>query len=379
LLVLFAVLLGGGILALVDTGGDGEPKLEREGSEELDGGDDVRLRAPARSYRVTYRVRQPGDEPTTETIWVARPFEGRVEARRGDDDNGTLLTERESTFGHLAVVGNEEPFVLVVGPRLAAPDLRLDPVLDEALERGLLERRERRSVAGRVCQVYRAASSVTAGDLDEPGTEDEYADACFDEAGILLEEWWISGGKPIRQRVAVEVETDIDMGAVLRLPSSSTLPPEEGGGGIPELEPDSAPEGSFWQLGPESVPRGFVFRGRYSVVPTQTEAFGDPRNRGSIVASTVDVWVRGPDMLVVEQGATLGGSSAFDPDPRAPTTDLGPLGTAELRLRLDRVEARVQLPRGGFLRVYGTLTSDEIVEVARALREMQGTGLRLKQ
>lgn len=357
--------------------GDGDARLRREGSVELEVEADraLAIRDEPDGYRIVYRVHERGLAATSDVVSVARPFESRTERREDAAGEGEIVGLTESAFGRVAVrtgSGSSGRQVLGTGPALAGADVRLPPVLDDALARGWLERREQREVAGRRCQVYRAGTSVLGGALGPPGDPvEEYADACFDEAGLLLEEWWVVGGEAIRQHVAVEVEEGAPSRVTGVLASEeTTVPADRGGGSILRLRSNSAPPGAFFA--PEDISAGFEPVGRYTVIPAQPEAFGDPSRRGDILASTADVWRSGIDLLVVDQGGSLEQRQVFTPDPDNETVDLDRLGQGEIILGLAGNEVRILRPAGRFIRVYGTLPAANLVEVARSLVETEG-------
>src|SRR5205085_6718127 len=107
--------------------------------------------------------------------------------------------------GQVAVVGRDGTKVTDVPPAMAGFDQRLDTVMGEALKDATLVRRERRRVAGRDCQVYRAAAPLVERLTPFDPHGPDYADECIDEAGLLLEETWFDGGSLLRHRVATEV------------------------------------------------------------------------------------------------------------------------------------------------------------------------------
>src|SRR5206468_3371693 len=111
-----------------------------------------------------------------------------------------------------------------------------------------------------------------------------------------------------------------------------------GGGVVHAVTAGSRTPGSFWELG--SPPRGFSYRDRYAVVPPQG-AIADPRQRSSVIATVDDIWVKGPDVLIVEQGGTLGGTAPFARDPNARRLRVGVLGRGELIYGLRSSEVRV--------------------------------------
>jgi hypothetical protein len=342
-----------------------EPALERTGSIEADGTQPLDGREPD-GYRITYRVAQRTAAPTSETLTVRRPFASQMVDAAGGG--------RRTAFGRLITDdAGAEPIVLAVGPTVAGGDVRLAPVVDDAVAAGLLVEREQREVAGRRCQVYRTGAPVADGLLVKP-TRREHADVCIDRNGLVLEEWWVVDGRPFRQRVATDVEERApdDLGADWTALDPS-MAVEEGGGSILKVRDDSAPPGELFEAA--RVPDGFTHLGRYSIIPPQADAFAGNGNRSNISSSTADVWRRGIDVLLVDQGGSLGGRTAFEPDPANRVVDVPGLGAVEVRLGLAANEVRVTRPHGHFVRVVGTLPADELLEVMRGLVATQGTDL----
>jgi hypothetical protein len=348
--------------------------LDRRASEEVDAVRFAVVEEPER-YRITYRVAERGGDVTTEEITVVRPFVSETVIRR----EGEVIGVQRSAFGRiLSSDGRGDDTAHAVGPAIAGADLRFAAVLDDAVARDRLEAREQRRVAGRRCQVYRAGTSLLGGSLPVPGDPAvEHADACIDESGLLLEEWWVVDGDAIRHRVAVDVDTEHEPPPAFGAGWSDvppSLPLDRGGGSILRLRAGSAPPGSFFDA-TGAAPAGFVHRGRYTVIPPQATAFSDESERGSIVASTADVWTRGADLLVVDQGGTLEQRRVYEVDPENELVPIEGLGDAEIRLGLAGNEIRVLRPAGRFVRVVGTLPVDDLISVARSLVEGVGNEL----
>jgi hypothetical protein len=354
------------------------PALERFGSRPIDG--DAALREPAAlgGYRVTYRVIQR-DRPghTMEELTVARPF---ISELRASEVDGAVISVQRWAFGRvLTRTGDADQQVFAIGPTVPGYDFHPSVVVDEAIEAGLLERREQREVAGRRCQVYRAASTISDGRLAPLVEEsDEYADVCFDAHGLLLEEWWVLDGNPIRQRVATAV-VDAAPGGFGREwsdePTSQTV--GQGGGSVLRLRAGSAPPGAFFQ--PAAVPDGFVHVGRYAVIPPQAiDAEGADPN--STVASVADVWQRGTDVLLLDQGGSLGGTDVYPRDPANRVVDVPGMGDAEVVLGLGANELRLEGGRAGtYVRVLGTLAVEELLAFARSLVETEGNEIVIEE
>lgn len=388
-----------GYLVVADRGGgegSAEPgpateELDRAGSAPLPSGSaavalDPSL-VPAR-YRVTYRVETyaGGEEVVhTESLEVDRPFLSRVELRAGPPPGERLIAERTASFARFGISHDGESTVLMVPPALAGSDLRPEPSLPQAEEEGLVERREVREVVGRRCQVRRAGGPASTGELVPLGAEGDgtYADLCFDAAGLLLEELWVQDGAVLRRRVATRVDDaptfDDDHFA---LGEVDPLTFDEGGGSTRPVDPESRPGGITWEL-PANMPPalvGFERLGRYAVVPPRLEMEidpGEPNRRRT--AGIVDVWVRGIDVVFVDQGGTTGSEPPFDRHPHGRQVELGRLDLGEAFLDLRATEVRTAFTDGSFVRVYGTVTLDALLQIARALEpatDEGGDGLR---
>lgn len=311
-------------------------------------------------YRIVYDVETPGSPGTTDVLVVDRPFDSRLET-------GTSV--QVSTFRRLSFTGGSaEAVVVAQPPGPAASDLRLDLALPSAL----VETRGRRTVAGRPCQVYRSGVPLSTGALSAP-VDGERTDTCVDGAGLLLAEEYVVDGDVVLRRTATEVELEPDVDPSLFEVGDPTVPVDRGGGSVLEVEPTSRREGSFWEL--DGGPEGFRHRGRYAVVPPQADVFGDPMREGELVASAADVYVRGRDVVIVDQGASLGGGDPFPPVEGARIEDAGALGEVEVLPAPQVMEVRADLDGGRFVRVLGTVPVDDLLALARRLVEVEGEGL----
>lgn len=340
--------------------------LERRGSEPLEPpAGDLAVGPGPPTYTVTYEVREPGRPVTRETIAVERPYR----SRRTTDTDVTV-----TSFGRLQVTPRDSE-ATIVSPPPAAVDPRPDLVVGRAAEEGLLDRREQRLVANQRCQVFRARSPISSSTISAALPMD-HTDICISAEGLVLEEWQVDDGVPVRHRLAVDLDVDVDaeVEAVTREP---TLSAAQGGGSVLAVEATSRPEGRFYELA--ATPEGFTLRGRYSVVPPQA-GLSDDKERRRAVASTADVFERGADVLVVDRGSTLNLDPAFQPRPEGRRIDdIGPAfggAAGELLLSWTGPEVRWGDDDGRFVRVYGTVPVDVLVETMRALRTTEGgTGL----
>lgn len=343
----------------------------REGSEELGGADvavDVGSRPPS-SYRIVYRVENRAGGRTivaTETLLVRRPFEALSVRTSGPppgkkEDNRTV-----NGFGRL----RNGDLILAVPPATAALDRRLDTYVEAAAKDGFAGAREARRVAGRRCRVFRlSAPGGIEGLVPVREIEEDYSDVCIDAAGLVLEEVGVVGGEPLNRKVATRVDEAPDVAEGSFDVGDPTLDVRQGGGSVRQITLSSRPPGTFWEL--RAVPEGFTHDGRYTVVPPQT-GFDDPTQRQRLIAFTSDVWRNGVDVLIVEQGATLGGSAPFSEDPKAKRVGVGALGRGQLVYGPSSVEVRVLREGGRFVRVTGTLRPSELLRAARSLEEVEG-------
>jgi hypothetical protein len=310
--------------------------------------------APA-SYRIVYRVTS-GKDVSTRIVEARRPFDVRTEDHEGPPPGGQLRSLSVGTFTRLLTrAGDADPVVIQVPPSPAPGDPRPDAGLQAALEAKRVRAGGRRHVLGRTCQVYRA---------------DDGVESCIDAAGLLLEE---------RSTGRVTVAVGVDVHPLLsdeRFAVEGTpLTIQQGGGSVRPVDPSSLPPGSWWVL-PEP-PAGFTAKGRYAVVPpNQAEGFSDPTKRDSLIAGFADVYVRGPDVLVVDQGSTLGGGPPFGAEDRTLPIDLGAPGQGEVVPTLGTVQARIAVGGGHFLRLVGTLPPRQLESIAAHLVQQPGSALR---
>jgi hypothetical protein len=341
----------------------------REGSAELSSGT-VRVgeRRPD-SYRIVYRLEsRAGGElvVSTERLWVRRPFESRQESWSGPPPGTKRTSTSINAFGRIRF--NNAGFN--VAPAPAPQDRRVDALLQEAERGGYVDVRELRRVAGRTCRIHRIAGEGQSGSLLRLEDDAEtYSDTCLDEAGLALEEVSVVDGDLLTRKLAVEVDESPELDDEMFRPGEVELSVRQGGGSVKEAEPTSRPPGTFWELPDE--PRGFERQGRYAVIPPQA-GFDDPTQRSGIITFVTDVWVRGIDVLIIEQGATLGGRDPFAADPNARKVQVGELGRGEVLYGLRTSEVRVLRKGGKFVRVFGTLEPSRLLAFARSLEERPG-------
>lgn len=390
-LALFVVLpVGAALFQAFGGGGDstseadelrqdrsGSVSLGREASPLLPEG------APV-SYSIVYRVTDTASEVVSisnEEVQVRRPFDARVTVRDGGEPGkGTIRGLRVSRLTKIATRSSDGQWtVFDIPPALATSDVRFGAALDQALADGDIAVRERRRVENRECQVFRAGSSLQAGTLTPyvPGSP-SFADVCIDADGLVLEEVWNLDGKRVLRRLAIEVQTNVDLrDDRFEIPADAReIPVNQGGGSARPVDPESRPPGPFRELPAEAVPDGFELYGRWAVVAPKLDVMRDPTKvaEPGSTASTVTVYVRGADVLVIDQGAITGSASLPQADATRPA-NLGPLGQGEAITDFRMNEVRAQ-SGPDFVRIYGTVPIPILVEAAHALTIVPGDSLR---
>ena len=363
MLALAGALAAVGLVVLSPWSSDGE----RQGSVALDGDEPFEMGTPAAAYQVTYRVEE-AERVSAERLTVRRPFESRLEVFATSDVDGDAETVEVMTFTRTARVAGGGRVAVAIPPALAAADVRIDAIVDDAIEAGVFEERERRRVLDRECQVYRTGQTLRLVELVRPA-DGAHTDVCIDVSGVVLEEVDVRDGEIDRRRIAVDLDVSPDLDADDLDAGDRTIPVEQGGGSVREVTPESRPPGPFLELG-ASLP--LPLEGRFAVVPPQPDAFSDPLKRNERVGALTDVLRDGLDVVFIERGGTLGGVEVLPEAGAGTPVDVGPLGGGELVLTAYGAEITVDLGGGRYLRVSGTLPVEDLLTVARDLREVDG-------
>jgi len=323
------------------------------------------------AYQITYVVTTPHGRPSTERVSVRRPFESVDEFLNGSPPGTTsYLTIVNRLGAQVLESGTAQPTALEVPAAAAAQDMRADVVVASGLRSHALKYRGAETILGRRCQVFRSAAPLRAGPLQPVSSPSTYTDTCIDGQGLVLREKTVQHGSFVSERRAVDVA--VGPSSVTGAPFAMTgahTPVDSGGGAFTALTFASRPPGGSWALAPPPV--GFQWIGRYAVIPPQpsdagASAFsvGPPPGQ---VSELDDVFVRGIDVIVVQQGSTLNGAS-FAPPANAQPVALGALGAGQLQIG-GSVSTITAEPNGGrrFLRLSGTLPPDELLAIARSL------------
>jgi hypothetical protein len=384
LLLLVVLPIAFAVYTAIDSSDDDtpeRPELSRDGSEEVDvaaGSPPLSITDEPDRYELHYRVERYDPDRiavSEDRIAVRRPFDARVTGLI----DGKVVADRASRLGVLAITTGEGPRTLVSPPAPATGDLRLAPALADATDEDWVDVRERRRVVGQVCQVYRFGSTVSAGTLTPVNTTaGERSDVCIDAQGLVLEEVWFKDGVPLQRRVATKrvIDPDLPDSRFTLGAGEQALTIEQGNGFIREVDAASAFEGTVYRL--TEPPDGAAFVGRFVVQPPKLSPFQSPldtQSERSEQVSLVDVWSQGRDALVFSQTIAADIAAVPADAKTAERIELGPIGAAATVLDLRSNEVRAELPEARFLRIAGTYSRQQLVDLAGGLRAEIGTGL----
>jgi hypothetical protein len=315
-------------------------------------------------YRIVYDVTTP-DGTTTEEHIVHRPFGAEIVTR---DANDKVTSERWSALGELVTRSQGAAAVRLdtaIAP--SASDSRPDVFVHPLTEVKRATPAGSGVVGGRPCtRSLEPDTVVTQGGAAPAGAQDGTLPVrvtrCSDAQGLVLEERWVSaGGTTLLTKRAVELQVGDEVPAI-EIPKADRLPAAQGNGAVRKVARDAkVPFAETFHL---ATPKGFTFVGRYAVVPARIAQSAGQLPADAGIALYTDVWRRGPDLLLLDQGASRSG-----PPPFVARSKLGPLavpgvGTADLAMDLRLAEVRFTRPDGGFARVAGTLDPKALVAIA---------------
>ena len=330
------------------------------------------------SYHVTYTVTTAHVGTSTEQLWVRRPFDSVDMTYDGPGPGAAPSLTLVYRLGVQVLKAANAAAGLLHVPAAAAPaDIRADVVVPAALRAHELKAVGRATELGRSCRVFRSAAPLHAGPLPLLRAGSSYVDTCIDRAGIVLRETQVSDGRVLSDRRAVQVQTGAAAlaGASFELTGTPT-PFDSGGGAFTPLTLTSRPPGSSWAL--RRLPSGFHHLGRFAVVPPQPQLFGQGVGGssmglpGGLVTEMDDVFVRGADVVVLQQGSTINGA-AFRPPDNSVGVDLGPLGRGQLLVAGNGTTLVAEPGNGnGFVRLSGTLPTTDLVALMRGLAKQPG-------
>jgi hypothetical protein len=315
-------------------------------------------------YRVLYQVTTPSGIVYEEHI-VHRPFDAEVVQR---DANQKVTSERWSSLGLLVTRSPGSPAVsLQTAVAPSAGDERPDLFVDPLTKVHRLTPAGSTVVGGRACtessQPDRVATDSGNTTLSQAGTLPVVVTSCVDAQGMVLQEQWraASGDRVLLTKIAVELVIGKGVPA-LHVPNAQPLPDAQGNGSVHRIDPTQAvPFAETFHL---PAPAGYTYLGRWSVVPARISASPGALAADAGIELYTDVWQRGPDILMLDQGVNKNGAPPFDPRSKLGPIVVPGVGLADLAVDLRLAEVRFTRLAGGFARLSGTLDPAALVRLA---------------
>ncbi len=320
---------------------------------------------------------------STEGFRVQRPFRTHIDSRTGAPPGGSVQWTIVSDLGLSSsdTTGDEKPSVDSITPSAGIGDWRLDAVLGDLVADNTFVPRERRTLLGRECQVYRTGAPLENYQITAP-TDTTYADVCIDATGLVLEQVAINGGALLEHLTATEIDlapslTDQDF-AITGSPASLA----DGGTSLSPI--GSAPaDDSYW--GFATAPAGYQLQGRYTLQQNATDhsavsptgTIGDttsPTDLGptTVVTSYVDVYTSAASLIVVLQGPTSVEPSDDNPGSDATSDALGKV-TVESKLTGTQILGHPAATPDWFVEVSGTMERSDLLAFTGLLHNPPGS------
>jgi hypothetical protein len=259
-----------------------------------------------------------------------------------------------SSFDHLYDLAGGR--LTLVSDRQPGAGSGIDAVaveLQELRDRGLVQLLGRSNVGGESCELARLGEPPVGPIALPQGTGHD--DMCIDRSGIDLREVWTYHGAVVEERTAVEVRIGPPDPVIHDAPSLSSA---QRSSARPVLSVAQTTGPSYLAMPP--MPEGFTARPAVATVaynPTDPNQVTD--------TSTIWSFSSGGAVLTVEAGQ---GQLPWGPgNTPTDTVRLNALGTASSALRSDGPEIRVELDRGRWIRVRGTVPPERLASYASGL------------
>lgn len=323
-------------------------------------------------YTITYRVELFAGDDTiaTETRTYRAPFQSEIVVTPGEPDTGAEPSERTTQVmgGTETETPSQVPVLLTLVPGAPRRAAHFGGDLDAAIDHGLIKPLGRRmTVASTDCDLYRTRSPLDTSVL-EPPSADDHTDLCITSDGLVLREETHVAGTMVRRATATHVERAPVPADTFTL-GGHRIPDAVGGGRVRQLLPDStAPDVDH--LLPARLPDGFEPMGRYVYVSDRPDT-PSPEMAVERIATLVDVFVADGRVIVVENGHS---ETSQVPDSGGVEVDVPGATAARAFVRTNHNEVLVAFAEGRFVRLSGTVTFDELVDLARTLATADGSG-----
>jgi hypothetical protein len=326
------------------------------------------------AYTVTYRVETYGDDGTdtvtTQDFAVRRPFDAHIAGKQDAPPGGN---EQWSVATSIGLYQQSTPAdgasAEVSAPSTALGDYRLDASLSDMVADGSFVLRERRTLLGRECQVYRTGSPLESYTVTAP-TDTDYSDVCIDGAGLMLEELSVATGDVSQHQIATAVDPAADLGDDDFVISATPTDLAGGGRELEEIDTATAPLTGFWSF--SEPPEGYEIQHRYVLRENVSDPSADTSDTTAVDATVVaesyiDVFVDGANVITVRQGPTSV-DPGFDSS-AAKNVATANLGTVQATSGVSGsvVSATPTSPTDWFIQVSGTIPRTDLLAIVEQL------------
>jgi hypothetical protein len=328
------------------------------------------------AYEVVYRVESYDGKgkvtTTTQDYTISRPFNAKIVAKVGAPPGGATNFLIIGTLGlYSQTSAGGKPNIARGAPQTSLGDYRFDASLGDLVAQGLFVARERRQVLGRDCQVYRTGQSLGTFSVAAPAV-DSYADVCIDSAGLVLEDMSVLATSVSERRIATKIDVATKPADSLFAITTAAPTLAQGGQELNPISAVSAPTPGYWLL--DTPPAGYELQGRYLIrVPaapntsTSTTTTTVAGQAPPVKESYADVYVKGSDAIIIEQGPTA--SEPSTPASNGTEVDAGALGKAHVAAGIvgNTLAAAPKATVPWFVHLTGTVPLAELETVAKGL------------
>jgi hypothetical protein len=341
---------------------------------------DRTITAPTNPFAIVYAITQPAvdgyspDTFYTEELTVQRPFDGRQLLKSGLPPGDALQQDLISSLSKIssATSTGAPPSVEPQEPTVAIGDVRIDTSLGDLVDAGYFVPRERRTLLGRECVVYRTGTLLESRSVAKP-TADEYTDVCIDAAGFELEEVAVASGSMTLHVVARSVDATSPVAANAFTMDPAAVSASTSTVTVSEIDKSVAPTAAYWRA--TSVPSGYTLTARYKLVDTSggtsattstTTTVAGPAAAPTPAVRYIDLYVKGTNFISIVQGEKAS-ETATDTTTAEAVDQAGAMADAHLALGLVGNTFTAHPTDATFVHITATLSKSALLDVAKGL------------
>jgi len=321
-----------------------------------------------------------GVSSSTADYLIQRPFDSSINGKPNDPESAGASFAIQSSFGIRSGTSGGTP---ATGSKLAPEpglyDFRFDATLNDLVASKDFVLGDRRTLLGRQCQTYRTGSAPEEFTVSAP-TDTTYVDMCIDASGIILEEIAVGDGSLLEHLVATAVNESPTVTADTFKAAATVKEAADGGTSLDQIDATKAPVSDYWTA--SAIPAGYTLQGRYSLkqniadpsataTTTPSATTLDPTAttvpKTIVVTSFVDVYVNGPNSIIVQQGPTSVEPQNDASGATATTSET--LGSVQIGSGFQGSAALLKppAPADWYVSVIGTVTKDALTQVVNSL------------